>query len=66
MDEIINKIRKSKHKVKKAFNMLKNEIDLNDSIVDSRLLEELTTLSKIDEELTDIIYLILDIKNSQK
>lgn len=66
MDEIINKIRKSKHKVKKVFNMLKNEIDLNDSIVDSRLLEELTTLSKIDEELTDIIYLILDIKNSQK
>ena len=64
MDEIINKIRKSKHKVKKLFNMLKNEIDLNDSIVDSRLLEELTTLSKIDEELTDIIYLILDIKNS--
>ena len=64
MDEIINKIRKSKHKVKKVFNMLKNEIDLNDSIVDSRLLEELTTLSKIDEELTDIIYLILDIKNS--
>ena len=66
MDEIINKIRKSKHKVKKVFNLLKNEIDLNDSIVDSRLLEELTTLSKIDEELTDIIYLILDIKNSQK
>ena len=66
MDEIINKIRKSKHKVKKVFNMLKNEIVLNDSIVDSRLLEELTTLSKIDEELTDIIYLILDIKNSQK
>ena len=63
MEEIINKLRKSKRKVKKVFNMLKNEVDLKDSLVDSRILEELTTLAKIDEE-TDIIYLILDIKNS--
>ena len=65
MEEIINKLRKSKRKVKKVFNMLKNEVDLKDSLVDSRILEELTTLAKIDEEITDIIYLILDIKNSQ-
>ena len=64
MEEIINKLRKSKRKVKKVFNMLKNEVDLKDSLVDSRILEELTTLAKIDEEITDIIYLILDIKNS--
>ena len=64
MDEIINKLRKSKRKVKKVFNMLKNEVDLKDSLVDSRILEELTTLAKIDEEITEIIYLILDIKNS--
>ena len=65
MEEIINKLRKSKRKVKKVFNMLKNEVDLKDSLVDSRILEELTTLAKIDEEITDVIYLILDIKNSQ-
>ena len=64
MYEIINKLRKSKRKVKKVFNMLKNEVDLKDSLVDSRILEELTTLAKIDEEITEIIYLILDIKNS--
>lgn len=64
MDEIINKLRKSKRKVKKVFNMLKNEVDLKDSLVDSRILEELTTLAKIDEEITEIIYLILDSKNS--
>ena len=64
MDEIINKLRKSKRKIKKVFNMLKNEVDLKDSLVDSRILEELTTLAKIDEEITEIIYLILDIKNS--
>lgn len=65
MEEIINKLRKIKRKVKKVFNMLKNEVDLKDSLVDSRILEELTTLAKIDEEITDVIYLILDIKNSQ-
>ncbi len=64
MYKIINKLRSSKRKVKKVFNMLKNEIDLKDSLVDSRILEELTTLAKIDEEITEIIYLILDIKNS--
>ena len=64
MDEIINKLRKSKRKVKKVFNMLKKEIDLEESLVDSRILEELTTLAKIDEEITEIIYLVLDNKNS--
>ena len=67
MEEIINKLRKSKRKVNKVFNMLRSEVDLKDSLVDSRILEELTTLAKINEELTDIIdiiYLIIDIKNS--
>ena len=64
MEEIINRLRKSKRKVKKVFNMLRNEIDLKDELIDSRILEELTTLAKIDEELTAIIYLILDSKNS--
>ncbi len=64
MEEIINKLRKSKRKVNKVFNMLRSEVDLKDSLVDSRILEELTTLAKINEELTEIIYFILDIKNS--
>ena len=64
MEEIINKLRKSKRKVNKVFNMLRSEVDLKDSLIDSRILEELTTLAKINEELTEIIYLILDIKKS--
>lgn len=64
MEEIIKKLRKSKKKVKKVFNMLRNEVDLKDDLIDSRILEELTTLAKVDEELTAIIYLILDMKNS--
>ena len=65
MDEIIIKLRKTKRKVMQVFNMLKKEIDLEDNIVDSRILEELALLSKIDEEITDIIYLELDNKNSK-
>ena len=65
MNEIIIKLRKTKRKVMQVFNMLKKEIDLEDNIVDSRILEELALLSKIDEEITDIIYLELDNKNSK-
>ena len=64
MNEIIIKLRKTKRKVMQVFNMLKKEIDLEDNIVDSRILEELALLSKIDEEITDIIYLELDNKKS--
>ena len=64
MNEIIIKLRKTKRKVMQVFNMLKKEIDLEDNLVDSRILEELALLSKIDEEITDIIYLELDNKKS--
>ncbi len=64
MEEIINKLRSSKRKVRKVFNMLKKEIDSEDIIEYTKELEELTILSKIDSEITDIIYLILDNKNS--
>ena len=47
-----------------VFNMVKKEIDLEDNLVDSRILEELALLSKIDEEITDIIYLAIDDKKS--
>ena len=64
MNEIIIKLRKTKRKVKQVFNMVKKEIDLEENIVDSRTLEELALLSKIDEEITDIIYLVIDNKKS--
>lgn len=64
MQKEIIKLRKSKRKIKRVFNLLKKEIDLEDDIIDSRILEELSILAKVDEELTDIIYLILDNKNS--
>ena len=66
MEEIINKLRRSKRKVRIVFNMIKKEIDLENIIEYKKELEELTILSKIDEEITEIIYLILDNKNSQK
>ncbi len=66
MEEIINKLRKSKQKVRIVFNMIKKEVDLENIIEYKKELEELTALSKIDEEITEIIYLILDNKNSQK
>ena len=64
MNEIIIKLRKTKRKVMQVFNMVKKGIDLEDNLVDSRILEELALLSKIDEEITDIIYLVIDNKNS--
>ena len=64
MEEIINKLRISKRKVRKVFNIIKKEIDSENIIEYTKELEELTILSKIDSEITDIIYLILDNKNS--
>ncbi len=64
MEEIINKLRNNKRKVRMLFNMIKKDIDLENIIEYRKELEELTTLAKIDEEITDIIYLILDNKNS--
>ena len=61
MQEIINKIRKSKYKVKEVFRLIKSEIDFQSGdLIDSTILDELSLLSKVDEELLDIIYMILD------
>lgn len=61
MQEIINKIRKSKYKVKEAFRLIKSEIDFQSGdLIDSTILDELSLLSKVDEELLDIIYMIQD------
>ena len=59
--EIINKIRKSKYKVKEVFRLIKSEIDFQSGdLIDSTILDELSLLSKVDEELLDIIYMIQD------
>ena len=61
MQEIINKISKSKYKVKEAFRLIKSEIDFQSGdLIDSTILDELSLLSKVDEELLDIIYMIQD------
>ena len=63
VEEIINKLRNNKRKIRKLFNMIKKEIDLENIIEYEKELEELTILSKIDSEITDIIYLTLNNKN---
>lgn len=61
MQEIINKIRKSKYKVKEVFRLIKSEIDFQSGdLINSTILDELSLLSKVDEELLDIIYMIQD------
>ena len=66
MNQIINRIRKSKRKLKQVFKMIKSDIDFEGDFVDSKLLNELSIISKINEELTDIIYMILDKENEDK
>ena len=65
MEEIIKRIRRNKVKVKQLYNIIKKDIDNKSEIIDSRIIEELMILSKIDEELTDIIYLVKDNKKSK-
>ena len=63
MDKVINKLRKSKRKLKKVFKMIKNEIDFESESIDSTLLEELSIIAKIDDEITeDKINMILSDK----
>lgn len=65
MEEIIKKIRRNKVKVKQLYNIIKKDIDYKSEIIDSRIIEELMLLTKIDEKLTDIIYLMQDNKKSK-
>ena len=63
-DRIIQRIRENKRKIYKLYKLVKKNIDMEAEIVDSTSLQILSMISKIDEELTDIIYLILNSKNS--
>lgn len=63
-EKIINKLRKDKKILRRLFKIIKNYIDTKSDMIDSETLLQLELISKIDEDLTDIIYDILDIKNS--
>lgn len=64
MEEVLAKLRKNKRLLRRLLKLIKSEIDMNEEIIDSLTLEEMFIISKIDEELTNIIYLIIDNKNS--
>ena len=63
-DRIINRLRVNKKRLLRLYKIVKKEIDIDAEMIDSNSLEMLKIISKIDEELTDIIYIILDNKNS--
>lgn len=64
MEEVLTKLRKNKRLLRRLLKLIKSEIDMNEEMIDSLALEEIFIISKIDEELTNIIYLIIDNKNS--
>lgn len=63
-EKIINKLRNNKRKVEKVYNRIKNCVDIENDVVDSETLKQLQLLAEISEEMTDIIYLVIDNKNS--
>lgn len=64
MEEAIIKLRKNKKLLRRLLKLIKSEVDTEVEMVDSSFLEMMQIISKIDEEITDIIYIILDYKNS--
>ena len=66
MEEIIiNKLRESKRNLQTLYNSVKKYIDVDSEMINSDELLMLQLISKTSEELTDIIYMILDNKNSK-
>lgn len=63
-EKIINKLRNSKRNLQKLYNSVKKYIDVDSEMINSDDLLMLQLISKTSEELTDIIYMILDNKNS--
>ena len=63
-ERVINKLRKNKRYLNKVSKLVKKNTDMEREMIDADSLQILSLISRIDEELTDIIYLILDSKNS--
>lgn len=61
---IINKLRRSKRNLQRLYNSVKKYIDIDSEMINSDDLLMLQLISKTSEELMDIIYMILDNKNS--
>ena len=66
MEEIIiNKLRESKRNLQTLYNSVKKYIDVDSEMINSDELLMLQLISKTSEELSDVIYMILDNKNSK-
>ena len=63
-EKLIKKLRNNKRKVEKVYKMIKNNVDIENDIIDSQTLKQLQLLAEVSEEITDIIYLVIDNKNS--
>ena len=63
-ERVIDKLRKNKRYLNKVSKLVKKNTDMESEMIDADSLQILSLISRIDEELTDIIYLILDNKNS--
>ena len=63
-EKIINKLRNSKRNLQRLYNNVKKYVDVDSEMINSDDLLILQLISKTSEELTDIIYMILDNKNS--
>ena len=63
-EKIINKLRDSKRNLQRLYNSVKKYVDVDSEMINSDDLLMLQLISKTSEELTDIIYMILDNKNS--
>ena len=63
-EKIINKLRNSKMNLQRLYNSVKKYVDVDSEMINSDDLLMLQLISKTSEELTDIIYMILDNKNS--
>lgn len=64
MRTIKNKLTLTKSKVIRLYNLIKNDIEFQSEIVNSKELKELQIITEIKEDLEDIIYSIIEYKNS--
>ena len=64
MKQIKNKVILTKNKTIKLYNLIKTKIDFDSEIVNSKELKELQIITEIKEELEDILYDLINYKNS--
>ena len=64
MRTIKNKLTLTKSKVIRLYNLIKKDIDFQSEIVNSKELKELQIITEIKEDIEDIIYSIIEYKNS--